>query len=542
MEEEHYDTLKREILRIRENADKKNRLAQFQIEAAVADLIRSDLLERGALYNDTQSAYYFLAEEKNLIEINQDDDPFKIMMGHYGLNPSEHIFSYVFEDLKREAMENGLVTEVHRLAYYHQDVHSLYLSNQDSQMYRITPDAIELVDNGTDGVLFLSEYASQPFEVTLEPIATSPLDDHIFHEINFEEDALSPDERRLLFALWFYSIFFESIMPTKPIVALIGEKGSGKTTTLRKVGALLLGDTFDVASLTEDPKDFDAAVTNAPFVVIDNADSKASWLNDKLAVAATGGKVRKRELYTTNKLVDFPIKSFIAITARTPQFRREDVAERLLIMRVGRLKAFKSEKHMLREVVKNREKIMSEVVGHLQEVVRALAAAGEEAEVVAFRMADFADFSIKVARYAGVNGKVKSIFEKLTLEQALFTLEGEPIIDLLSLWLKKAENRGREVTAQELCNELGGLAFKNGIEFPYEKKVQSFAQRLVNLTDDLSRFFTVSRRRGKARKAFYRFSLKEEKGAGSPASHGSPVASPAKTPVGRGSGGQGRSG
>jgi hypothetical protein len=541
MAAEQYEALKREIHRIRKNANKEDRLSAFEIDAMVARIIRSHLLEKGTFYTDTRSAYYFLAEEKRLIEINPDSVQYVILMSHFGLNRSEKIFEYVTQDLWREAMENGVVTEVHRLAFYDQNAFTLYVSNQDSEVYRITPDAIDRVNNGTDGVLFLSESGSKSFEITLQSYPTSALDECIFEPVNFEEDTLSSDERRLLFILWFFSLFFESIMPTKPILAFIGEKGSGKTTTLRKVGTRLQGQTFNVASLTEDSKDFDAAVTNSPFVVIDNADSKASWLNDKLAVAATGGKVRKRELYTTNKLVDFPIKSFIAITARTPQFRREDVAERLLIMRVGRIKNFRSEQAMARQVMKNRERIMSEVVGHLQEVVKALSQAGEEAEVVAFRMADFADFSIKVARYAGVNGKVKSIFEKLTTEQALFTLEGEPLIDLLFLWLGKKGNSGREVTAQELCNELAALAFEHGIEFPYENKVQSFAQRLNNLANDLGRFFTVGRRRGKARKAYYRFAQKEEDAA-SPGSPASPAASPAKAPVPRGSEGEGRSG
>ena len=37
-------------------------------------------------------------------------------------------------------------------------------------------------------------------------------------------------------------------------------------------------------------------------------------------------------------MVEFPITAFVGITSRTPHFRREDVADRLLLFHVERLK------------------------------------------------------------------------------------------------------------------------------------------------------------------------------------------------------------
>jgi hypothetical protein len=75
-------------------------------------------------------------------------------------------------------------------------------------------------------------------------------------------------------------------------------------------------------------------------VAFDNADATFKWLDDKLAIAATRGSVQKRELYTTNKLIDFPIHAFVGITSRTPQYRRDDVADRFLIMKIERLDCY----------------------------------------------------------------------------------------------------------------------------------------------------------------------------------------------------------
>ena len=504
----NYEALRNKIHIIRQNSpkNKNDKLSPFEILQEVARVIREDLHQRGDFYNDTRSAYFFFEEEKQLVEIGPDNNDFMLMLDRYGINRAEKLFKFIFEDLYKEAFKTGEKTEIHRLAYYNQETFTAYLFNHDSQIYRISPDEIEIVDNGTDGVLFLSDAKTSPFNGSLPEISISLLDETIFSDINFEPDVLSPDERRALFIIWFYSLFFESIMPTKPILTYLGEKGSGKTTALRKVGLLLFGKDFNVTSLTDDPKDFDAAVTNSHYVVIDNADDRKPWLDDKLSISATGGNVKKRELYTTNRLVDFPIRCFLAITARTPTFRRDDVADRLLIMRVGRIRNFKSERHMIAQVLKDRDFIMSEVVRHLQEVVRALRDYKNNKKDVAFRMADFAEFALTVAHYAERYDQVKIILRKLALEQTYFTLEDDPIFDLLFKWVP--ENQGREVTAAELCNELSALAIKYNIEFPYEDKVQSFGQRLNNLYDNLSKFFNMTRRRGQARKAYYSFSMK----------------------------------
>ena len=57
--------------------------------------------------------------------------------------------------------------------------------------------------------------------------------------------------------------------------------------------------------LTAKPDDFDAAITSDHFVVADNADDAPPWLPDKLAVLATGGTIKRRVLYTTNRLADY---------------------------------------------------------------------------------------------------------------------------------------------------------------------------------------------------------------------------------------------
>lgn len=496
-----------EIFQIRRKSVK-----EFEINAEVANIVYDDLIDRGKFYFEGELAYYFGEAEKQLIEIHGESHAFAGLLARYGLNRSEHIFKYVLFAFYPKIFGQGSQIQVRRFAYYDGDSHTLYVSNHRNQVYRITPEKIDLVNNGTDGVLFLGDDKTEPFELLEVNHTRAWLDEVILDKINFAEDRLSGAESQLLFQFWFFSLFFQSIMPTKPILAFIGPKGSGKSITLRKVGMLLEGSSFNVMLLPDDPKDFDAAITNSHFVVLDNVDSKCRWLNDRLATVATGGSVKRRILYTTNQLTEIPIRSFLAITSRTPQFKRDDVADRLLIMKLERLEKFTNESELLHEVLKNRDQIMTEVLYFLQYILQSLRDYENADTSGSFRMADFASFSLKVARAMKVEGDVEKIFEKLSSEQSSFVIEDDPVFQLLTIWTQRGNNAGREISNGELCKELGEIAEREKIDFRYKGKVKGFAQRMANLRANLREFFEIGERSAGKNKRLFSFTPKAEDG------------------------------
>jgi hypothetical protein len=508
-----YNALKSEIDQIRQQEGGKDGLKSFEVHRESAEIILSDLKKRGRFYYDGRISYFFFETNKNLMVIDRDNQGLELVLIKYGVAPSEILFRYVIDALRLEAMENGQLTEVHSFTYYDRSSNNLYVFNFGQQVYRITADRIEQVDNGTDGVLFQHNPTWTPFKTGEPDSGRSAFDDIILSQMAFREDGLTIKERRLLFLIWFYSLFFPELFPTKPILAVIGERGSGKTFALRKVGQLLFGPSFNVMQLSNDPKDFDAAVTNAPFVAVDNSDTKISWLDDRLAVVATGGNIKRRELYTTNRLVEFPVKAFLGITSRTPHFRREDVADRLLLFYVLRFETFVPESQLSADLLDNRDRIITEIIGHLQEIVKCLGDQENDTYSSGFRMADFANFALKIAYCQGWGDHMNSILRKLADEQTSFTIEGEPIFDLLDIWLAKdnGKNVGRELTSADLCRELAGIAEVNEIEFWYKDKTRAFAQRLRNLKSSLQTCFETSERNGGGRKRFLSFWPKNSK-------------------------------
>ncbi len=142
-------------------------------------------------------------------------------------------------------------------------------------------------------------------------------------------------------------------------------------------------------------------------------------------------------------------------------------------------------------------------------------------------MADFADFALRLAHPQGWGEQMFSLLGRLSGEQSSFTLEGEPIFELLEFWLtvNSGENIGREMTTSKLCTELGAIAASKEIEFIYKGKTRSFAQRLRNIMSTLGEYYAIKEHHGKARTRYLSFrprflerELKEQSGESNPKS------------------------
>jgi len=471
-------------------------LKLFEVARESAERIVADLEQRGKLYHYKESAYLFLNEDKRLIPIHKDDVQLQLLLQKYGIAPSDSIAKSAIDALYLAALDRGTETEVHPFAYYNRDTNTLYLYNLGLKVYRITPQGYDAVDNGTDGVLFVSNPNWAPFELE-EPADSGLLQKHVLAGMRCKRGGLSPEDCTLLFLTWFYTLFFPQLFPTKVIPALVGEHGSGKSMFARRIGQLLFGSGFNVTPLTKNSQDFDAAITNNPLVVIDNADTKCDWLEDRMAVAATGGTLRLRELYTTNKQVEYPIRANVMVTSRTPPFRREDIADRLLLLNVERLELFAPEASLTAEFHEKRNAIMTEVVGQLQEVLQALEFASGTTYTTRFRMADFADFALKIAHAQGWGERMESIFEAMREEQNTFAMDGEPLFELIEIWTTEKEhlNVGRWVATTELWSELCDVARRSRMAFPY-RTPRALGGRITKLAEALRSRFDMRDQRG----------------------------------------------
>lgn len=479
--------LKEKIAAIRRRKKKK----AFEIKQEVSKLIIDDMNKRGRFYQTKEQLCYFFDEEKKELYPIGDDRALGAQIEEtYGINPSEQEYSFLIEAMITETLIRGEQTEVHQFAFYEPHTNILYVYNNDNGIYRLDGQKVQLYNNGTDGVLFLGDPLCEPFEYVdigdkkfLEPLIVYPLNFSQGDGVN-----LNRLEQQWLFTIDIHTKFFETLLPTKPIVAFIGPKGSGKTMAQRILLKVLFGSGFDVTPVAKED-DFDAAITHNYIVCFDNVDGQIDWLNDKLAHTATGKMIQKRELYTTNRNIRFFPKCFLMLNARNPRFKRDDVTDRLLLFRTEPIKDLRSEAEIISEVMSKRNEIWSDLLKTLNEIVKNFALA-HSGFTTPFRMADWAFLAWRMVKPFGYEEELLNLLSKMESAQSEFLLEDDPIFLCLDAWLAKPENVGREVTAGTLYNEFQIQKETLSISFPY-KNTRSFGIHLRNILSDLGEFFNV---------------------------------------------------
>lgn len=481
----------------------------------IAELIISELLNLGKLYKANNLYYIFLKENKRLICISDEPLELKALFTKWGINASENLYKYILNELYVYCISHAEQVDIHRFAYFNPKTFFLYLYNGKKEILKISSNKIEIIENGDDGVMFMELNNYEPFKIVEFDNKIDYVEKYLTDNLNIDKDAsmLNLKTQNTLAKIWFYSLFFESILKTKPIFAAIGNKGSGKTTFLRRVGQILFGKKFDVTSVGNDCKDIDTIITNNYYVVIDNLDNPTKALNDTLARIATGQVIKKRKLFTTNIELEFEVKCFVALTSRTPQFTRDDVADRLICIYLERFGLFQDENNLCRKVMDNRDKIFSFIVAKLQKIIKKLENKQNEEYKVDFRMADFAVFALKIAENKREQKELEKIFATMIKIQNEFTLRDDVLYLILKEFVKNTDNKGKRFTPAQLYKKFKEKADEMGLLKSFEivyKNPKSVSTRLRNIKDNISDEILMNYEKGHSNQFYYSFVLVED--------------------------------
>jgi hypothetical protein len=276
-------------------------------------------------------------------------------------------------------------------------------------------------------------------------------------------------EQHLFLKLWVTAVFLGNVQPTKVVLLLLGDHGAGKTSALRRIQKMIFGPKVNLLSIEKDkPDGFIATITTDPIALFDNLDEQIPWLPDTLSRLATGVTFSRRKLYTTNDKVEFPGVSWLGSTARTVRFmeNQPDLPDRTLVLKLGRQLDRQPEDVLLNAVAQRRNALWSELLDVLNAIVP-YPRDHPEPVPVTFRMADFANFALKVGELWGCRREVERAFVTLEGAQADVALEREPIHQVLGIWLGNEANVGRVLDAGTLHTEWSKLAKEHRIAYPF---------------------------------------------------------------------------
>jgi len=140
---------------------------------------------------------------------------------------------------------------------------------------------------------------------------------------------LTHDEAKAILTTWFLYIFFKNATPSRPLLAIFGQPGAGKSTVLKRVSHFLYGKRAGVIGITT-PSEYDHSAFVYPLMIVDNVDTWEKWLPDRLAQSAGGIDSTRKTLYTDDQTTILVKDAMVAVTAHDPKFSRADIADRLL--------------------------------------------------------------------------------------------------------------------------------------------------------------------------------------------------------------------
>jgi hypothetical protein len=512
---------KKAVVREIENEALKARDRTYKIRKRVAE----DLLKGKSVgFKSMSPERYFIFDKsrKELKDIQSEE--FRIfLVNTYGL--LEKDLSETILAIQAELFSRATVIEIHKFAYYDREMNRLYFNRFDNQVYVLDGKGIELVDNGTEGVFFESKPEYLPYRIDKQKLRKSVnyfdsgfdyrdfcssgsyVNEFLVGRASFASEGrygLSPREQKYLLAIYFYSLFFESIQNEKPILCLVGVKASGKSFLAESIGRVLFGDNFRPNPVSDSLKDLKVMLSENSFVVLDNLDSSsAGQFLDVLCATATGTEMSSRKLYTDNDEVRRRPKVFVVITSRDPKFKRDDLVDRLLIFRTEEIQEPKSRTALLKELADKRNEIMTEVLANLNSILRLLRKTSRWNPPCRFRIADWELFGKRIHSRKG-RETFSELLTKMNARKRNFVLEDDPLFILLEQKVCENNQPIIERTAAQIFTDLNRLSDRAGVDFNrYYRNPIALGKKLANIGRELNAWFEYTVREGRARQKLY---------------------------------------
>jgi len=399
---------------------------------------------------------------------------FGYLNGTYGLTEREPWMTSVHDCFRHYIQRQGIKAEMRRFASYNTENHTSYVSNYDGCMFRVDGERITRVPNGEDGAFFADDdnhgAPCESPDIGPHGILLDRLTDPNFAAAG-GLSGITPDLQKKALTVWLFALAFPDLLIDKPILLVEGTKGSGKTTIISHIQLVLTGAEDPIMLQRNKEDDFGVILMRSPIALFDNTDSFIDWVPDAIAAYATGGKWHKRKLFTDDENLVIKPQSFVSVATRNPaSFRRDDVADRCLILRFERRATFTDRGSLKKDLLDNRSALLGEYLWFVGQIIERIRAdGGLQSHGERFRMASFAAFARAVGHIMGWDvEEVPRVLAALQGESDAFANEEDPLIDLLNEWIgyrskHQPSNIGRSVTANQLHTELETLAGSNKI-------------------------------------------------------------------------------
>lgn len=453
-------------------------------------LVRRFMEDQGKFFHTPDDDLYYIRNDVGRpIYISPRSDYFSsLLYMQFGLNQVESEFQYVVHGIMNYARSLPISGEIGFMSRFDMDSKTLLIHTGRKDVYIVTANKVVKGTDGAFDIIF-------PWMSNNDPFVYTQSDDK-WYETMFGDCldnvmGLTRAQAMAILRTWVLFALMRDASSARPILALLGQPGSGKTTIFKRVYRLFYGKHRSIVALTN-MNDFDHAVTTDPVVVFDNLDTWYPWLPDRLAMSAQVSDYPKKRLYTDKDVVILKRHAMVAISAHNPKFGREDVADRLLILNFHRLPYWKAEGELLDNLSNKRSQMWGGIIDDVQAVLSTPVPL--ESEAPQFRIEDFARLGHWMARALGYEEDFVSAIVSMRKEQRSFLLEeDQPLTSALDVFLDKRNgtDNDRFYSVSQLWTSLSAYAPDQETFKKKYKNVIFLGKKLWALQEALSQSYEV---------------------------------------------------
>lgn len=293
--------------------------------------------------------------------------------------PNREALQSALNVLEAKACFDGQREEIHLRAAWRDRVLYYDLADADWRVVRIDSTGWRVEKVSPVKFQRFSHMAAQ-----VEPKAGGSLDD-LWKFVNVADGR----DRRLV-AAWLDAALIHDI--PRPVLALVGDQGSAKTTTARMLTALV--DPSNAALVkAKDESELIQVLAHHYLAVFDNMSSLSEALSDILSRAVTGEGFTKRQLYTDSDDVVFSYRRLVVVTGIGLVISKPDLLDRSIIVSIERIP--EHERKEEKELAASFERVRPQLVGVLFDRLSGAIREYERTKPARLpRMADFAHWAM----------------------------------------------------------------------------------------------------------------------------------------------------
>jgi hypothetical protein len=481
---------------------------------SLANMCRNQMLSHGRfMHARGGTLWYILEEEGRPIPINRGSTQLNVLLDvMFALNATEPEQQYVVNHLINHVAALPETGEIAALSHYNPTTNTLLLHTGNKNVLRITTDTIDTVINGYKDIIFLWN-ADHNVNPNTEPSTIDPWYDALFSMSlhNLSDEGVTPEQALALLRAWFIILLLRNAVVSRPILAVFGQPGSGKSTLFKRVYALLYGPHKAVSGVGTQ-QEFDYAMSVDPLLVLDNVDTWERWLPDRIARAAGVSELTRRKLYTDTDTVTIRLQAFLGITAHNPKFGREDVLDRFIMITLERIQTFQDETAIVQNILTNRDIYWGQIALDVQRVLREPDPPTHT--VAQFRVQDFSRFGQRIANALGFADAFHSAITTMVDQQKGFVLDEDSIlVSLIDHYIKSPRYKSTLTEYLTPAKLWGIFDLLGGPDKSFAKQYGNsvkLGRKLWAMQDALKQRFTVEWRfDAKQKTKVWRFMEKE---------------------------------